>query len=496
LSTRACLQSYRPPLCLTLVLLLCLLGPASPALAKRPQNRQAFAAAMARVVASLQWQDGLADESVVIDRRAEGMPESEVLALLGRPDEVVPPGAPRHSDDPYLEPGERLLRYGTDGPGTLATLGAVSINARGRAGLVFGGKGQPPDPRLVPERELRRLLRLLDRLPTALLPEGGQFDPLALIRIVNALQPLGKERALAVINEYCRVSYAPITPEDFDHPDWGFVQRSSLHGLMSLLFELPAELPAEFFPWPYSLVLVRDVPLMTTHGGGLAGSVSFGMLHLYHYRQLGRLRARPLSPPARPWEVVDELQSTPAWQEASADQRRAMRCMAANQFLRLLSPVYPVEPDRYGQKVPAGPEFEDRWQDTVRDLKRLRVRWDARRNTYRFSNGAHFGSPRTWPRLTHYWHTSLAGVKVDVTVHRWSTYMVNMSLAWKGKRLPSQAPNSELRVYAGAERSLVGVFRPPPRGTADDYVSVVKGAKLWTELTVGPRHQIGPAWWP
>ena len=34
---------------------------------------------------------------------------------------------------------------------------------------------------------------------------AGYNDPLHLIRVTNYLQPLGKEKALAIIDEYCRI---------------------------------------------------------------------------------------------------------------------------------------------------------------------------------------------------------------------------------------------------------------------------------------------------
>lgn len=476
--------------CVAVSLLLCLLAAAPPIAAERPKTRQAFSAAMARVVASIRWQEAIDDE------RPEGMPEAEVLALLGPPDETGLPGM-RRADDAYVESGERLLRYGTDGPGTLATLGAVLINSSGRATRVYGGKGKPPDPRIVSERELRRLMRLLDRLPD-LSSSGRQFDPLNLIQIVNALQPLGKERVLAVINEYCRVRYAPLTPEGFEYHDWGSVNRSSLHGVMYLLFELPAELPAdsEFFPWDYSLVLVSGVPLMMWDGGGIGGSVNFGLFHLYHYRKLGTLRSHPLRPPPRPWEAVDALQSNPDWQRAGPGERKRMRELAANQVLRLLSTVHESEPNRYGEKVPSGPEFETRWQETVRELERLKIRWDAKRNTYTFSDGTYHRSAQRRPPRTYKWRTSLNGTRVEVSFHRWSAYMVNVSLAWKGKGLEALPQDSALRVYAGSDRIRVGTFRPPPGGRTDHHVSVTEGAKLWAELSIGDRRKVGTAFRP
>ena len=35
---------------------------------------------------------------------------------------------------------------------------------------------------------------------------GYHYNPLAVIRVVNALQPLGKDKALAALDEYLRVA--------------------------------------------------------------------------------------------------------------------------------------------------------------------------------------------------------------------------------------------------------------------------------------------------
>src|SRR5207248_8563832 len=69
---------------------------------------------------------------------------------------------------------------------------------------VYGGDGQPPDSRMFSEAELRPLLRLIDQAPAYHF--GYAYDPLAVIRIVNVVQPLGEDKALAAIDEYLRVA--------------------------------------------------------------------------------------------------------------------------------------------------------------------------------------------------------------------------------------------------------------------------------------------------
>lgn len=146
-----------------------------------PRSRVEFARAMANVT--------------------KGMTEQEVTALLGKPDDIK-----THTDPGGISTSRtrEIWRYGTDGHLTFPTLGSVYIDNERKAQYVFGGQGKPPDPELLPEEELCALLRLLDRAPSYQF--GYSYNPLLIIRIVNALQPLGKEKALAAIEEYLRVA--------------------------------------------------------------------------------------------------------------------------------------------------------------------------------------------------------------------------------------------------------------------------------------------------
>ena len=54
------------------------------------------------------------------------------------------------------------------------------------------------------ERELRRLLDILGQVPSY--NAGRRYNPRTVIRAVNALLPLGKDKALATIEEFLRVT--------------------------------------------------------------------------------------------------------------------------------------------------------------------------------------------------------------------------------------------------------------------------------------------------
>lgn len=492
-------------------------GRASPALS-RPRTRRAFAEAMVRVASSLRTpepdehdrsepsrpnrdrsttQPGGTDEPEYVESEGlpRGMTEPEALALLGPPDETLVPGPPHYYDDqPQPEPGEHVLRYGVDGPDRTATLGAVWIDAGGRVRAAYGGKGTPPDPRLITERELRRGICLLDELPREVLPMGATYDPLTMIRIVNQLQRLGKERALAVVGEFCRVHYSPLTPEMLFDRNWEASDRAALHGLMYLLFTLPDRLPnaPEFFVWSWSMENVRDVPLMTSHGGGIGGSVAFSQYQLEQYRQFGRMLTHPLSPPDRPWEVVDELHGTAEWKAATPQIRLGMRVLVANQVLRMVGSVYPLEPNRFGELIPGGPEFEKRWEAAVADLQRLDLRWDPKLCDYRLADGTVRAHPRIAARQVYRTTLSIGGVTVRATIGRWSDYEVTVQTRWSGKSLEHHLDDAAVRAYAGAEGARACALRPPPYGKPDGWAWVGPGAKLRLELTVGDKQRDGP----
>ncbi|HXY37074.1 MAG TPA: hypothetical protein VEI07_22795, partial [Planctomycetaceae bacterium] len=152
----------------------------------------------------------------------EGMPEAEVIALVGQPDDVS-------TDKDWggsLGHVQRILRYGASGHLKAATLGQIWIDDDHRVRNVFG-RGTPPPEGLFTEPELRRLLEALNELPGL---NGSHYNPRPVIRAVNLLQPLGKEKSLAAIDEFLRVSFQ-------------FTEHNAREGLflvLRTLFEVPS----------------------------------------------------------------------------------------------------------------------------------------------------------------------------------------------------------------------------------------------------------------
>ena len=246
---------------------------------------------------------------------------------------------------------------------------------------------------VAPEPETERNFGLIGRLSCC----DWTNDPLPVIQVVNALQPLGKTGAFAVIDEYLRAG-------------GGRGPRGADEGLFVVarcLFDVPE--PPGFFP-PVGLggpspdpgdphgqprfpvVLYQDIPFVGILGYSLFGRAQTIGEHLVPYREWGQIRAQPLRPPDNPLEVVDGAVSSPEWPDwgdSDWDRARAVG-YAREQVLRLVDPVYRL-PSRHDVRLTyAGGERE--WEDHRSRFSQLNARWDPGHSTYVLADGS-FLSP-------------------------------------------------------------------------------------------------------
>ena len=348
------------------------------------------------------------DEAPLPDRRAfanimaqveRGMTAAEVRNLVGRPDEIDL----RRANSGEWESFGRTWRYGVNGRGTCPTLGWVMFDREGTVQSVAGGTSSltvaggptsPPPPELMDERELRRLLRLLSDVPPC---RGLGYDPASLIRAVNTLRPLGKERALAVIREYLRVGGG-----------------ESMFLVLRVLFEVPDEpghmprmsIGAPYPPEPkdptlvprFPLVIQDDIPLMLVRGYLVAGAGSGPEPHVRYFQEHGTLRSKPLRPGGDPLAALDRFVASPQWlyeakyapgynprgvqvvQFSALDVANG-RHMIMDQLLHLVADVYPLPQDRFGGILPFR-GAEARWRKIKSEVAKLKLRWDPQTNRY------------------------------------------------------------------------------------------------------------------
>jgi hypothetical protein len=193
---------------------------------------------------------------------------------------------------------------------------------------------------------------LIDQAPSY--DSGYHYDPLAVIRIVNCLQPLGKNKALAAIDEYLRVA------SDFDSP-----AREGVFLVLRVLFDVPAhpgQMPQMLVgaPWPappedpkrlprYPILLQDDVPLMLVSGYMLAGFPEQPESHVKYFRKKGRLRDKPLVPGNAPLGLLDSWAKNAGWLYEK-DSASDGKLLIANQILNMVDSVYRRDTDEYGYR--------------------------------------------------------------------------------------------------------------------------------------------------
>ena len=214
--------------------------------------------------------------------------EAEVRRLLGTPEDI------RRAPDSVPYPTDEIWCYGTNGHGSLATVGEVCLR-QGSVVWVAGGYGKPPLPSVIGEKELRAGMRFLHPGPEC----SGYNDPLHLIRVTNYLQPLGKEKALAIIGEYGRIHDVGIDET------WLFLLLRTLFDVPQPPGHMPEMLIGAMSPaWPkdrtrvprFPVVVVDDIPFSLLWGVTLAGEAEPVTRHVESFREHGTIR--PKAPPA------------------------------------------------------------------------------------------------------------------------------------------------------------------------------------------------------
>lgn len=329
------------------------------------------------------------------------MTADRVRSVLGEPGEVV------RSPDGWMyghQEGGFMWLYGTAGPGTFPAFGHVEFHADGTVFYTYGDEGAPPGRDIISQGELRKLLQAIydyDR-STHSGTQQHDFDPLALIRVVNTLQPAGTKKALAALEEYYRVS--------------GQHSHSVLF-IFRILFDVPDD-PGYLPPFihgrddrepldrkrvpRYPMVLIYDVPLLmySTIGEGSLITVSSEIypparkLLEETRKQRIKVRTKPLRPPDNPLDLLERFEQSPQWlyggdyethygrMEAASDYGwERGRKMIMRQLLRLIRTAYPKGVDGEDESH-FEPIDEAMWKRFKAEVAALNLRWDAAKNEY------------------------------------------------------------------------------------------------------------------
>ncbi len=432
----------------------------------------------------------------------EGMPEAEVLALLGKPDDIR-----THTDAGGISTTRtrEIWRYGTNGHLTFATLGCVSIDTEGKVQYVYGGHAEPPPPELFPEEQLRSLLRLIDTAPSY--NTGSHYNPRLVIQIVNALQPLGKQKALAAIGEYLRVA-----SDFFDHG------RAGVFLVLRVLFDVPADpghMPRMVVgaPWPagpkdpkrlprFPVLLVDDVPLLLVSGYMLGGKAEEPERHLDYFKAHGQLRSKPLTPGNDPLALMAAVEKEAGW--LFGLDLEPGRHLVGNQLLALMETVYRSERDSFGYRFSPDGDATAAWKAIAAEVGKLKIRWNSAECRYTFADGSRLPDPVRKEYRRHIWTVDGLNGEAELILERQDEKLVRVFLEWSGKN-GQQMPAFDLTVSEVGEKNPLNRFGNSSvsgSGGSESFSSqsfqltVREGTKLQARLVVGGREQQSPVFVP
>lgn len=404
----------------------------------------------------------------------EGMTQAEVKKRLGEPSYV------KTKADPEGITTTRTLeiwRYGCEGSGSFPSLGQVYFDEGKKVQYIYGHRGAPILAKTIKEKELRRLFQVLDKLPRC---EGHDYSPLPIIRAVNSLQPLGKEKALAVIDEYLRVA-----------SHFHCKAREGLFLVLRILFKLPKEgvMPPMVIGQPdpeepknskllprFPIVLIKDVPLFVVNGYTLGGMAQPVEDHVKYFRKNGILRGAPLQPNLEPWKGPELIENY--WNNELT--HAAVKDRGKEQVLRLLKTVYrPVAKDN---KVMKQSRLEERWAGLKAASSKLKIVWDAKKLNYTFKDGTQLKEKKIARYPNHIWKSSVP----TVTLQRVNSNQVNVKLQWTGLQV-----SKSLKFYVVDKHGrYLLVFTALGKDLAEALKSSFSSTKIGSKVTYYKSFQI------
>lgn len=207
-----------------------------------------------------------------------------------------------------------------------------------------------------------------------------------LIRAVNALRPLGKQRALATLEKYVELLGEHAT----------LVEQEVIFWIIRLLFEpvalgdaipvpgigmhlLNREAP-ESALWPLNpMEVVNDIPFMVGRPYGFEGEYESPALHIARIRIPCVLREHPLSPTLNPLVAAEMLLSSPKFKRLGNLDRKSAIESIRKQALAMVPDLLEPLPER---RFFDDPSDNTVWQERLAKARALRIEWDPQADRF------------------------------------------------------------------------------------------------------------------
>ena len=351
--------------------------------------------------------------------RGDGWSKAKVRDLMGQPDDVWISSDPKQ----YISmPDGEVWCYGTNGHHTLPTLGSVSF--RGDKVLFANYSRHSPSPAVIPEEELRKDLRAIHKFQNLKLFDDHEFslgDPLYRIKAANALIPLGKEKAVAVLREYSQI--VPMWSEDQDSLFW--LVRSVFRGKKpGYNFPVPhigavsPGPPSDLSVWPtYPVINTANFPFLVYFGATLGGYPEQFDSYVEGHASDWDIVDNKLIPPNDPFTLFDEVMRQKGFETENLPRiKRAV----VNNILRAIRNVVKLKT----RGIDVTPEEVKRLHE---QFLRFEPTWDNRLGLYVRGDGTYDKDPGFDYQQTTMKFPSLKNLDVEVTIGRTGETEVDFS---------------------------------------------------------------------
>lgn len=230
--------------------------------------------------------------------------------------------------------------------------------------------------------------------------QQNDFNPAKLVRAVNHLLPLGKEKAIAALRDFLKVArddYQSLRmDENIDTSDKTcvFLIVRLLFEPMDLAEELPAIMTVPFAPiptdadrkfWPLHPVhLQDDVPFFLVLYGGLGGVPDQPERHVNWAEEHGKIRAKPLRPLDNPMMAASRLIALPQTKRLF-DEEFFNTDFAGLLYRQAWNIIEDADPESPKPKpvLPANDsEEDDDWEMRIQAASKRKIRWDEMESRY------------------------------------------------------------------------------------------------------------------
>jgi hypothetical protein len=228
--------------------------------------------------------------------------------------------------------------------------------------------------------------------------DPNDFNPAKLVRAVNHLMPMGKEKAIRELREFLKIARDSVNEtirrdENIDTSD-----RTCVFLIVRLLFESaePTEKPPDimttpFTPipddkdkkyWPlYPVQLQDDVPFFLVYGGGMTGLPDQPERHVDWAEKNGRIRSKLLRPIDNPMLAAARLAALPQTKRLYQDSPDYYKATPYRQAWNIIEDADPTLP-KPRPIPPANTWEEPEWNVRVKTAATLNIHWSEAEQRY------------------------------------------------------------------------------------------------------------------